>query len=48
MVAHGEGSQRHMLVNTLLGISVLALFVLIWTLPFKDKIFKWFDQRWGR
>ena len=35
------------IINTLLGIGVVGMVVLTWTLPFKEKIFRWFDERWG-
>ncbi len=37
-----------MLINSLLGLAVAVVWGLMWFLPFKDKIFQWFDERWGR
>ncbi len=36
------------LADIVLGIMVVLVWVLIWTLPFKKKIYDWFDMRWPR
>lgn len=48
MVAHWKGSLEHMLFNYLLALAVIVVWGLMWMLPYKKDIARWFDERWGR
>ena len=38
----------HMLANFLLGFVAISLWVAMWVIPFRQKLYRWIDQRWPR